>query len=101
MSCLRAALAWPETLTLIWERQVPDLVFEEAGKSFSERELVNLILTVEAIHGWNRFAIAFRSQVGWYRPGMAAEMMKQVGRWQLKDGPGAAGFSNGFLRNRA
>lgn len=57
----RAALAWTEALTLITEGHVPDAVFEEARRQFSEAELMNLTLAVVAINGWNRIAIAFRS----------------------------------------
>ncbi len=65
----RAALAWTEALTLIADNQVPDAVFHAAREHFSEEELVNLSLAIVAINGWNRLAISFRSEVGWYRPG--------------------------------
>jgi AhpD family alkylhydroperoxidase len=64
----RAALAWTEAVTLITEGHVPDEVFEEARKHFSEAELANLTLAVVTINGWNRFAIAFRSVPGAYKP---------------------------------
>jgi alkylhydroperoxidase family enzyme len=47
---------------------VPDQVFEEARRYFTEAELVNLTLCVVAINGWNRLAIAFRSPAGTYQP---------------------------------
>jgi AhpD family alkylhydroperoxidase len=74
----RAALAWTEALTLIAEDQVPDAVYDEARQYFSEQELVNLSVAVVAINGWNRLAISFRSEVGAYRAGMVAAMMKQM-----------------------
>ena len=58
----RAALAWTEAVTLVSETHIPDDVFEEAKKHFSETELVNLTMAVIAINGWNRMAIAFRAQ---------------------------------------
>jgi AhpD family alkylhydroperoxidase len=58
----RAALAWTEALTLITEGHVPDAVYEEARKHFSEKELVDLTYAVMAINAWNRIAIAFRKQ---------------------------------------
>ena len=58
----RAALAWTEALTLITEGHVPDAVYEEARKHFSEKELVDLTYAVMAINAWNRVAIAFRKQ---------------------------------------
>jgi AhpD family alkylhydroperoxidase len=56
----RAALDWTESLTLISVDHVPDEVYENARKQFSEEELVKLTLAVVAINGWNRFGIAFR-----------------------------------------
>jgi len=64
----RAALAWTEALTLIGETQVPDEVYEQARRSFGEKELVDLTLAVVAINGWNRLSIAFRTVPGSYRP---------------------------------
>ena len=63
----RAALAWTEAVTRVSETRVPDEVFEEARKHFSEEELVNLTWAVVTINGWNRVAIAFRAQPGRYR----------------------------------
>jgi len=39
---------------------VPDDVYEEARRHFSEKELVDLTAVVIAIDAWNRVAIAFR-----------------------------------------
>ena len=57
----RAALTWTEAVTLIRENHVPDEVYNEARRQFSEKELVDLTAAVIAINGWNRAAIAFRS----------------------------------------
>src|ERR1700754_4851818 len=64
----RAALAWTEAVTLVTKDHVPDAVYEEARKQFSEEELVNLTLAVVAINGWNRLSIAFRAVPGAYQP---------------------------------
>jgi AhpD family alkylhydroperoxidase len=64
----RAALAWAEAVTLVSEGHVPDSVYEEARKHFSEEEMVNLTMAVVAINGWNRLAIAFRAVPGAYQP---------------------------------
>lgn len=56
----RAALAWTEALTLVSRQHVPDEVYEEARRQFSEKELVDLTVAVVAINGWNRASIAFR-----------------------------------------
>jgi AhpD family alkylhydroperoxidase len=65
----RAALAWTESVTLVSEEHVPDEVFEEARKFFSEEELAQLTLAIVAINGWNRFSIGFRAVPGAYQPG--------------------------------
>ena len=67
----RAALAWAEAVTLVTEGHVPDEVFEDARKQFSEAELANLTLAVVAINGWNRLNIAFRTIPGSYQPAVA------------------------------
>ena len=63
----RAALAWTEAVTLVAESQVPDEVYNEARKQFSEEELVNLTLALVAINGANRLNIAFRTVPGSHR----------------------------------
>ena len=57
----RAALAWTEAVTLVSQTHVPDAVYEEARRHFSEGELVKLTLLVATINAWNRMAISFRS----------------------------------------
>ena len=56
----RAALAWAESVTLVPQTGVPDAVYEEARKHFSEKELVDLPLVMAVMNGWNRMAISFR-----------------------------------------
>ena len=60
----RAALAWTEAVTLVADTQVPDEVYEEVRKQFTEEELVNLTLALVAINGANRLNIAFRTVPG-------------------------------------
>ncbi len=57
----RAAMAWTEAVTLISAHHVPDDVYEEGRRHFSEKELVDLTAAVIAINGWNRGAIAFQA----------------------------------------
>jgi AhpD family alkylhydroperoxidase len=64
----RAALAWTEAVTLVADGHVPDEVYEQARKQFSETELVNLTLAIATINSWNRMNIAFRTPAGHYRP---------------------------------
>lgn len=65
----RAALAWTEAVTLVTQGHVSDEVYELARQQFSERELVDLTLTIVTINGWNRLAIAFRTVPGTYELG--------------------------------
>ena len=60
----RAALGWTEAVTLLPNSQVPDDVYDEARKAFSEEELVNLTLALVAINGANRLNVAFRTVPG-------------------------------------
>ena len=65
----RAALAWTDALTTELARtHVPDDVFEEVRRHFTDIEIVNLTMTVVTINGWNRISIAFRTPVGSYTP---------------------------------
>jgi AhpD family alkylhydroperoxidase len=56
----RAALAWTEALTLIADSLVPDQLYDEARRHFSEKELADLSYAIVAINGWNRLMKAFR-----------------------------------------
>jgi len=60
----RAALAWTEAVTLVAENQVPDEVYDEARKQFTEEELTNLTFALVAINAANRLNIAFRTVPG-------------------------------------
>ena len=64
----RAALLWTEAVTLVADSHVPDEVYEEARRSFTDDELANLTLAIIAVNGWNRINIAFRTVPGSYQP---------------------------------
>jgi AhpD family alkylhydroperoxidase len=57
----RAALAWTEALTRVSETHVPDDVYAQIKKEFSDKEIVDLTAAVIVINGWNRASIAFRT----------------------------------------
>jgi AhpD family alkylhydroperoxidase len=63
----RAALAFTEAITLIAHGRVPEEVYEEARRQFSEEELVKLMLAIVTINAWNRFTI-FGDVPGSYQP---------------------------------
>lgn len=68
----QAALAWTEAVTLVSQAPVPDDLYQEARRHFSEKALVDLTLALVAINAWNRLAISFRTVPGTYqRPGQA------------------------------
>lgn len=56
----QAALAWTEALTLISQSHAPDEVYAQASAQFTDTEMANLTLAINAINSWNRFAIGFR-----------------------------------------
>ena len=47
-------------MTLVSVDHVPDEVYAEVRKHFTDEELVYLTLTIISINGWNRLAISFR-----------------------------------------
>lgn len=56
----QAALALTEEMTCISNHGVSDEVYEKAKEYFTDKELVDLSMTIVAINGWNRMAIAFK-----------------------------------------
>jgi alkylhydroperoxidase family enzyme len=60
----RAALVWTEAVTLVAQSGVPDEVYAEARKHFSEQELADLTYALVAINGANRLNVAFRTVPG-------------------------------------
>jgi AhpD family alkylhydroperoxidase len=65
----RAALAWAEAVTKLTNSNVPDEVYEEARRQFSEQELIDLTVAVTTINTYNRINIAFKTPAGDYQPG--------------------------------
>ncbi|MBO7746779.1 carboxymuconolactone decarboxylase family protein [Paenibacillus sp. MWE-103] len=53
----RAALALTEAVTLVASNHVPDDVYEEAARHFSEQEISELLMAIITINAWNRIAI--------------------------------------------
>jgi alkylhydroperoxidase family enzyme len=72
----RAALAWAEAVTLVNKSRVPDEIYEEARKQFTEEELIDLTMGVIAINSFNRINVAFRTPAGAYEVGQHAELVK-------------------------
>jgi AhpD family alkylhydroperoxidase len=56
----RAALAWAEAVTLLSETHVPEDLYQDMLKNFSEQEIVDLTMAIITINGWNRLAVSFR-----------------------------------------
>ena len=71
----RAALAYTEAVTRVGDTHVPDDVWQEVLRHFSESELVALTFALVAINGWNRLAVSFGAPVGSYQPGSVARAL--------------------------
>ncbi|WP_415327566.1 carboxymuconolactone decarboxylase family protein [Chryseobacterium sp. MMS23-Vi53] len=63
----RAALEYAEAVNNL---HVSDEVYAQAKSQFSEEEIIDLTLVVNAINMWNRFNIAFQQVPGDYKVGM-------------------------------
>lgn len=72
----RAVLDWAEALTKLDGSRVPDDVYNEVAKYFTETELIDLTLAVTAINTANRLNIAFGAPVGAYEVGMQFDPLK-------------------------
>lgn len=59
----RAALALTEAVTRLPDG-VPDRVYEEAAKHFSEEELAQLIAVIATVNVWNRLNVTTRKTPG-------------------------------------
>ena len=68
----RAGLAWIEAVTLVSQTHVPDEVYEEARKHFSEKEMVDLTYLAATINAWNRIAVSMRAVPGRYKASTAS-----------------------------
>jgi AhpD family alkylhydroperoxidase len=60
----RAALSWAEAVTNIQDGHAPEAIYNEVRGVFSERETVDLTLTITTINAWNRIAISLGSHGG-------------------------------------
>ena len=64
----RAALEWTEAVTLVSKSHVPDPVYENVRKYFTDKEIVELTIAIITINGWNRLSISMRHVAGTYQP---------------------------------
>jgi len=71
----RAALGWAEAVTKLEDKCVPDDVYEEAMREFSEEELIDLTMGVISINSYNRINVAFHIPAGDYTPGQHAALL--------------------------
>ncbi|MEV6761453.1 carboxymuconolactone decarboxylase family protein [Streptomyces sp. NPDC051105] len=70
----RAALELAEQGTRIADAAggVPDEVWQNAAKHYTEEELVALVATIALINAYNRLNVIFQQPAGDYRPGQFA-----------------------------
>lgn len=59
----QAAITLTEQVTLINVAGVSDLVWERVTRSFSEKEIVQLLMAICAINVWNRLAVSTRQDL--------------------------------------
>jgi AhpD family alkylhydroperoxidase len=74
----RAALKWAEAVTRLEHQEVPDEIYENLSRVFTEDEIVALTLCVVEINAWNRFAISFKYEAGNYQPGSVRTLRETV-----------------------
>ncbi|MEU1250221.1 carboxymuconolactone decarboxylase family protein [Micromonospora arida] len=56
----RAALALTDAVTRLGEHGVPDDVWNDAAKVWSEKELADLVIAIATINVWNRIGVTMR-----------------------------------------
>ncbi|MBM0279231.1 carboxymuconolactone decarboxylase family protein [Micromonospora sp. STR1s_6] len=56
----RAALALTDAVTRLGEHGVPDEVWDDAAKVWSEKELADLVMAIATINVWNRIGVTMR-----------------------------------------
>ncbi len=62
----RAVLKLTEAVTMISDNQVPNSVYEEVSRYFSEAEIAKLLMAIVTINAWNRIAITTKMIPGTY-----------------------------------
>jgi len=78
----RAALALAESVTRLSDRPdpVPDEVWNEAARHYSEPQLVSLLLWISVTNVWNRLNVATRQVAGeWAKSAAAQKWMETHG----------------------
>jgi AhpD family alkylhydroperoxidase len=60
----RAALAYTDAATRIADGGISDALFDAVREHFSEKEMIDLMMAVITINGWNRLAITARTPIG-------------------------------------
>ncbi|CAM3902860.1 carboxymuconolactone decarboxylase family protein [Pseudomonas wadenswilerensis] len=58
----KAALAWTEALTSLTQGDVSDEIYRQVKAQFSDAEIVDLTMVINAISSWNRLAVSFRQK---------------------------------------
>lgn len=62
----RAALGWAEAVT---KAVIPDDIYTETKKQFSDEEMIDLTFVITTINTWNRINLAFPTEAGTYQVG--------------------------------
>jgi AhpD family alkylhydroperoxidase len=77
----RAALALTEAVTRLSDRPdpVPDEIWDEAARHYSEQQLAGLLLAIAAVNVWNRLNVATRQVAGEWLKSPEAKALVQTG----------------------
>ena len=65
----RAALQWAEVLTNLSHAEVSEACYYDVKQCFSDKQMADLTLAINAINGWNRFCVGLGADVGSYQVG--------------------------------
>jgi AhpD family alkylhydroperoxidase len=65
----KLALRWTEVNTNISKEEIDDVFFEEMKSEFTDEQIVDLTIVVNAINAWNRFGVSFKEEAGVYKAG--------------------------------
>ncbi|MBT1063565.1 carboxymuconolactone decarboxylase family protein [Bowmanella sp. Y26] len=65
----RAALEWCEVLTRLSQVSVTEDCFERVKRHFTDKQMTDLTLAINAINGWNRLCVGLGADVGSYQVG--------------------------------
>ena len=88
----RAALALSEAVTRLSDRAdpVPDEIWNEAARHYTEKQLASLLLEISVTNVWNRLNVATRQVAGEWAKSAEAQNLMKTAATSRSGGAGAA-----------